>query len=985
MKTATWKKRIAFIIALVILTSTLSYFALGEQEDYMPPDVHTPATNGTIGSRTSNGVTLEKWANKSVANVDGIITYTIRAIYNQDDDTPQLHAEKNATPLEFIPGVSNGEITAGHAIHYTITVTNTSDTDTGNFSVSDPIPVFTTFVPGSIDSPPNVIGTYSNNAVTWTVENLGPGETMIFRFSVIVDPTAPAGTIIFNRASVKDSSSEALTTTHVVVRPTIYGVKTAYSAPGVPLPDYAIVPDNNRMFYTITVRNTGNTPSGSVTVRDVLPQWAIPTSITPMASPCFCGSQCVMGFGPMGNRMVIGNEVHWVIPNIPPHGAVTVCFAVQIQPFYDDRPGVEPHVVANHAFVNNLRTNETRHYQRHRGDAIAFTGEIMSTTSDTPLLPNAIITDVIDITLVEFVPGTVRVDGVLTSAYEFNSSTGVLRVRVDLYANIPVYVTFDVIVLEYAAGKTIYNTATIHCEDEAYLTTSNEVAVVVPAPTTSPPTTPAPTTPAETTPVETTPQQTTPAETTPAETTQQQTTPTETTPAETTPQQTTPAETTPAETTQQQTTPTETTPVETTPQQTTPAETTPVETTPQQTTPAETTPIETTPQQTTPAETTPAETTPQQTTPAETTPAETTPQQTTPAETTPAETTPQPTTPAETTPVETTPQQTAPQQTTPQQTTPPQTTPQQTLPPTQPPTDPPTRVVTFPSTTATPTSAPTTTPTTTPNQTSVPTTPPTTTASPLIKFPSVMEVPVGGTVSWTLHGFHNRTGAAVTNFAIVDMPGVGLNFVSGSLPAFNNSAGVTYDIRYMVQGSNTWRTLVSSVDASRPFNFTLPQPGNLHYTEIGLFFGTVPAYFGLGNTITFTFVAGSFAPNNELVNHFIIMHGGNNTPGQSPYRPLLRPPVNGGNTLVPDGSGNGYFELDNQGVPQGQWTWNNDTNQWDFIEINNTPIPIGRMPQTGLSTAALWFAAIVNVVLIGGLGSLIMIKTKNRKRIGGSR
>jgi len=220
-----------------------------------------------------------------------------------------------------------------------------------------------------------------------------------------------------------------------------------------------------------------------------------------------------------------------------------------------------------------------------------------------------------------------------------------------------------------------------------------------------------------------------------------------------------------------------------------------------------------------------------------------------------------------------------------------------------------------------------------------------------------MEVPVGGTVYWTLHGFHNRTGAAVNGFAIVDMPGVGLNFVSGSIPAFTNSAGVTYDVRYMVQGSNVWRTLVSGVNASAPFTFALPQPGDLHYTDIGLFFGTVPAYFGLGDTITFTFVAGNSAPNNELVNHFIVLHGGGNATGYSPYVPILRPPVGGGQTQPP----NGDFGLDDQGVP------------------------LGQIPQTGISTAVYWLAAVFNLVLVAGIGTLCMMKVKKRKRLGGAR
>ena len=512
-----------------------------------------------------------------------------------------------------------------------------------------------------------------------------------------------------------------------------------------------------------------------------------------------------------------------------------------------------------------------------------------------------------------------------------------------------------------------------------------------PVETTPQQTTPAETTPQQTTPAETTPQQTTPAETTPQQTTPAETTPQQTTPAETTPQQTTPAETTPqqttpAETTPQQTTPQQTTPAETTPQQTTPAETTPQQTTPAETTPQQTTPAETTPQQTTPAETTPQQTTPQQTTPQQTTPQQTTPQQTTPQQTTPQQTTPQQTTPQQTTPQQTTPQQTTPQQTTPQQTTPQQTTPQQTTPPqttpppTTPHTDPPTRVITFPPTTpaATTSATATTTPTaTTPIATTpTPTTTPTTTQPPMIKIPSAMVTNVGGTIDWTLSGFHNRTGGAVNDFTIIDMPGRGLNFSSGSMPAFANGAGVTYDIRYRVAGSSQWRTLVTGVNAAAPFTFSLPQPGNIHYTEIRFDFGTVPANFGLGNTIILTFVVGSGAPNNTLVNDFMVSHNRGTTHGQSPHTPTVvppRPPTNG--TLVPDG--NGYIELDDNNVPQGNWEWR-EGNGWAFTPFPNTPVPLGPLPQTGNESLIYWISAIVSLMASGGLIALIMAKKKKK-------
>ena len=173
----------------------------------------------------------------------------------------------------------------------------------------------------------------------------------------------------------------------------------------------------------------------------------------------------------------------------------------------------------------------------------------------------------------------------------------------------------------------------------------------------------------------------------------------------------------------------------------------------------------------------------------------------------------------------------------------------------------------------------------------------------LIKHPDRLRAYVGETISWTLRGFHNPMNATVTNFAIIDMPNIGLNFQSGSIPAFTNGAGITYDIRYRVAGSSVWRTHATNVNANAPFNFALPQPGNLHYTDIGLFFGDVPVGFGRGNQIVFTFVIGNNAPNNILINDFLIMFDEVERPGASPDRPTVNEPDTGGGTGGGSGSG----------------------------------------------------------------------------------
>ena len=223
----------------------------------------------------------------------------------------------------------------------------------------------------------------------------------------------------------------------------------------------------------------------------------------------------------------------------------------------------------------------------------------------------------------------------------------------------------------------------------------------------------------------------------------------------------------------------------------------------------------------------------------------------------------------------------------------------------------------------------------------------------MIKNPDRMTVSVGEMINWTLRGFQNPTGNTVANFTIVDMPGQGLNFQSGRLPAFTNGTGITYEIRYTVAGSDEWRTYRTGIDASRPFEFSLPQPGDLHYTNIGFFFGTVPADFGHNNEIVLTFVVGDNAPNNELINRFIIRYGTVEIERESPDRPIV------------------IHEINDEDVPLGEWVWDDD-GTWIFIQDQHVPLDT---PQTGLSGIGLYlFMMAVSIT-----GFAVLVRSRKRK------
>jgi len=246
----------------------------------------------------------------------------------------------------------------------------------------------------------------------------------------------------------------------------------------------------------------------------------------------------------------------------------------------------------------------------------------------------------------------------------------------------------------------------------------------------------------------------------------------------------------------------------------------------------------------------------------------------------------------------------------------------------------------------------------------------------LIKNPDRTIVRVGETIDWTLRGFQNPLNEAVVNFSIMDIPSRGLNFKSGTLPAFTNSAGVTFEVRYRVYGSDEFNVYATDIDASRPFNFSLPQSGDLYYTAIKFYFGNVPVGFGLGDEIVLTFIVGDDAPDNTLVNQFIITYNDREIPGYSPERPtVIVPPTGGGNGSTGDRTTTDrHIVIGEEGVPLGEWVWDEETEEWIFIEDIETPLGLLQIPQTGLGNNNLGWTMLW--LSLFGMAILFVIRRK---------
>ncbi|MDL2273586.1 hypothetical protein LJC34_03455 [Oscillospiraceae bacterium OttesenSCG-928-G22] len=90
------------------------------------------------------------------------------------------------------------------------------------------------------------------------------------------------------------------------------------------------------------------------------------------------------------------------------------------------------------------------------------------------------------------------------------------------------------------------------------------------------------------------------------------------------------------------------------------------------------------------------------------------------------------------------------------------------------------------------------------------------------------------------------------------------------------------------------------------------------------------------------------------------------TPGQS-----APPPSPSGGTLVPNEEG--YEELDEDGTPLGQWTYNEETDEWIFEEYP----PLGNLPNAGGTAMFFWMLALGCTLLAVG----IYMEKRNCKRV----
>jgi len=99
-----------------------------------------------------------------------------------------------------------GELVPGGQLVYHIRVRNTGNVPVGSFTVTETLPVMTTFQESWLNEPdgqsPLIPITVSDNQVAWTFDGLVNGGTINFDIYLTVDPEAQPGTTLTNTAEV---------------------------------------------------------------------------------------------------------------------------------------------------------------------------------------------------------------------------------------------------------------------------------------------------------------------------------------------------------------------------------------------------------------------------------------------------------------------------------------------------------------------------------------------------------------------------------------------------------------------------------------------------------------------------------------------------------------------------------------------------------------------------------------------------------------
>ena len=174
--------------------------------------------------------------------------------------------------------VADIQLVPGDTVEYTITVENPRREALANITVTDTVPAGTTLADAGEAA-------VSGTELTWLIENLEPGESAAFTFTVTVNSEFdPEAANLSNKATVsytnRTENEETVLSTNTVDHAVILAAKSVDMTEANSMAD---------LTYTVTVTNAGSADAENVVITDALPEGCNAT-VLPEGAVCEDGT-----------------------------------------------------------------------------------------------------------------------------------------------------------------------------------------------------------------------------------------------------------------------------------------------------------------------------------------------------------------------------------------------------------------------------------------------------------------------------------------------------------------------------------------------------------------------------------------------------------------------------------------------------------------------------------------------------------------------
>ena len=278
----------------------------------------------SVDAGDANGSTISNGASFTNVNTPSCGTATCNTnVVSNPVVTP---ASVTVVKSEPTPGAGT-TVTAGQAtpLTYEFAVANTGGTDTGSFTITDPVPTGTTYVAGSATCPAGLTTSSTpsctittGSSITWTFSSI-PALTSYsgFGFRVSVGAADANGSTISNGATYTNVHTPTCATptcatntiTNPVVTPPSVTVIKSEPTPGAGTTVTA--GQATPLTYRFAVSNTGGTGTGTFTISDT-----VPTGTTYVTASATCPAGLTTSSTP-SCTITTGSTITWTFSSIP--------------------------------------------------------------------------------------------------------------------------------------------------------------------------------------------------------------------------------------------------------------------------------------------------------------------------------------------------------------------------------------------------------------------------------------------------------------------------------------------------------------------------------------------------------------------------------------------------------------------------------------------------------------------------------------------